>query len=444
MTSNVTTSRIPAPDLATSRQAARAWRREGTILGALRAIHDELGDAFQLPLPGFRGVMLVGPEANKFVLTESRDSLLWRSEGDPVTHLLRQGMLVMDGSMHDELRQIMTPALHKSLFEGFIEGMWQSTDRIAVRWGEGARIDLLTEMRRMTLLILMDALFGEDISPQLNALWQDILRTLRYISPGPWLIWPSIPRFGYQHAIRRVDEYLYRLIAHRRIQSGHGTDLLGRLIASGMSDDLIRDQLLTMFIAGHDTSTALLSWALYMLSIHPDILARVRAELDAVVGVTAPTYVHVRQLSYLDRVIKETLRLFPPIHLGSRKAATDINFRGFRIPAGARVLYSIYLTHHDKKYWPMPETFDPDRFLPENARERPAYAFVPFGGGLRNCIGATFAQVEAKIVLARLLQQHEFRFVGGKVQPRMRATLEPKPGVFVEVRRRSRFDIPSM
>ena len=203
-----------------------------------------------------------------------------------------------------------------------------------------------------------------------------------------------------------------------------------------MRDELIRDQVLTLFIAGHDTSTALLAWSLYLLATHPDVLARAQAEVDRVVGVELPTEAHLRQLPYLERVVKESLRLYPPIHLGSRIAATDVAFRDYLIPAGTRVLYSIYLTHRDEKYWPAPTMFDPDRFAPAQADHRPAYTFLPFGAGPRNCIGAAFAQVEAKIVLARLLQSFAFRYVGGVVRPRMRATLEPNPGVLVEVRHR--------
>jgi cytochrome P450 len=433
---------IPAPDLAAGRHAVRAWMREGHILGALEALHDALGDVFRLPLPGFESVVLVGPEANRFILVDAKDGFRWRAEHDPVTRLLRQGILVTDGAFHDELRQVMAPALHRSLFDGFVRTMWQDTDRVTYQWREGARVDLLTEMRRVALFILTDALFKDDFAPHVSALWRDILRTIRYISPGPWIVWPNVPRFGYRRALRHMDAYLYHLIALRRAQPDPAPDLLGTLIASGMSDSLIRDQMLTMFIAGHDTSTALLAWSLYLLAIHPDSLARVRAEVDAVVGGQVPAYAHVRQLDYLDRVIKEALRLYPPIHLGSRIAATDMVFQDFHIPAGTRVLYSIYLTHRDKSHWPEPDQFDPDRFSPEQARHRSAYTFLPFGGGPRNCIGAAFAQVEAKIVLARILQRYEFRFVGGRIRPRMRATLEPRPGVFVEVRHRPQPIVP--
>jgi cytochrome P450 len=203
-----------------------------------------------------------------------------------------------------------------------------------------------------------------------------------------------------------------------------------------MSDALIRDQLLTMLIAGHDTSTALLAWALYLLTLHPNVFQCVQDEIAKGLGSQAPTVSSINQLSLLDQVIKETLRLYPPIHLGSRITATEIEFQNYIFPAGTRLLYSIYLTHRHKAYWPEPHRFAPERFASEIVRQRPPYTFLPFGGGPRNCIGMAFAQIESKVVLARLLQNFNLRFVGGHVRPRMGATLEPHPGVIVEVRHR--------
>jgi len=204
----------------------------------------------------------------------------------------------------------------------------------------------------------------------------------------------------------------------------------------GMSDGLIRDQLLTMLIAGHDTSTALLAWSLYLLGKHPGELERVRAEVDQMAGRQPPDLETVNRLERMDQVIKEALRLYPPIHIGNRKAAIDLEFKGYEIPAGTRVVYSIYLSHRQEKYWPDPKRFDPDRFSPEQSQARPHYAYVPFGGGPRNCIGLAFAQVEVKIVLARILQNFDLELLDTRVRPHMGATLEPRPGVRMLASRR--------
>ncbi len=439
---------VPVPRGAVVLQAARAFHHGGALSG-LETLHESLGDVFRLPLPGFRSVVLAGPFAARFVLSESRDDLLWRAERDPVTQLLRRGMLVTDGAEHDELRRIMTPLLHKRLFGSYARAIVKSVDRVTDRWRDGERLELLDEMRCIALLSLMGTLYDEDVAPHLRDLWPDIERTIRYISPGPWLIWPTIPRLGYRGAIQRLDRYFLDLIARRRAASldanylhgSHGaTDLITALIAAGLSDDLIRDQLMTMFIAGHDTSTALLAWSLALLTRNPMALALTVAEVDMVIGTDEPTSAHLRQLTYLDCVMKEALRLYPPIHLGSRIAATDLTFDGFRIPAGTRVLYSIYLTHRDKRYWPNPAYFDPDRFSSERGGDRPAFAYIPFGGGSRNCIGAAYAQFEAKLILARLLQRFSFKATREALHPRMRATLEPRPGARITISHRHSMD----
>ncbi len=439
----------PEPEGPTGLRALQAMWRHKTILAALEVFHADLGDIFRITLPGFRPIMLAGPEAGRFVLVSGRSDLRWRTEGDPVTNLLRRGVLVTDGDEHDALRREMDPSLHRRTLAGYVKAMLRGADRATADWADGASRDMLVDMRRAALLILMETLFSVDFHPDLPRLWPSILRTLKYISPGPWIVWRGAPRPGYAGARRQMDEYLHNIIAARREilrrsahlprardQNDTQSDLLGALIASGMSDDLIRDQLLTMLIAGHDTSTALLAWALYLLGTHPDAMARARTEVDTVVGTDAPSIDRIGELRFLDRVVKETLRLYPPIHVGTRTAAVDLDFQGYRIPAGTRVLYSIYLTHRDPRHWPDPHVFDPDRFLPERARSRAHYTYLPFGGGPRNCIGFAFAEVEARIVLARLLQQFDLRLERDDVHPHMGATLEPRPGVKMRVRRR--------
>jgi cytochrome P450 len=430
----------PQPDRNVSRLASRAWLQHGHIFAALETLHLELGDVFRIPFPGFRPIVLVGPEANRFVFSAGHERLVWRSERDPVTMLLRHGLLVEDGQSHDRLRSLMAPALHHSRLEHYAPMMLSCIERVCATWTPGATYNMVAEMRHMTLLILMQSLFGVDFSGDVERLWPAIMRALAYISPGAWLVWPNIPRLGYGSALRQIDAYLLGLIRARRLTADRGDDLLSLLVATpGLSDDLIRDQLLTMLIAGHDTSTALLAWALYLLGRHPETLVRLQGEIDTVLGDCEPDYEKLKQLRYLEQVIKETLRLYPPIHLGQRIAATDLTFQDYDIPAGARVIYTIYLTHRMQKYWPEPARFHPERFGRETQRRQTPHAYIPFGGGARNCIGAGFGLLEAKLVLARLIQQFKFTLIENRVQPHLGATLMPHPTVMMRIdyRRRS-------
>ncbi len=422
---------LPKPDGIAGLKALRGiWRRR-SIIGALETFHRDMGDVFRLPLPGFSPVMLVGAEASRFVLVNARDDMRWRVEREPITILLRHGVLVEDGESHDDIRRAMNPALHKQVLQTHIEAMVHGTDVIADRWQAGGEYDMLDEMRKTALLILSDTLFGVDFEPELARLWPGVLRAVKYISPGLWVMWNRLSSVGYNANLRMIDDFLDRIIADRRHNPRQRHDLIGVLMDSGMDDALIRDQLMTMIIAGHDTSTASLAWTLYLLGAHPQAMAQAQAEVRAVLGDAPPTYESLNAMPYLKQVFNESLRLYPPIHLGSRVAAVDLAFGGYRIPAGQRIMYSIYLTQRHPDYWPNPSAFQPERFAVGN--KHAPYTFLPFGGGARNCIGAAFAQVEGKIVLARLLQRFDFTLQEKHVRPYMGATLEPRPGVRMKV-----------
>ena len=234
-----------------------------------------VGRFFQIPLPGFRPYVVFGPEANRKVLVTERDKVMWRNT-DPVTDLLRQGVLIVDGEEHDRYRKLMEPPLHPSQLKNYTQMMIAQTDRVAATWKDGETVDILIEARKIALLIIMQTLFTKDVWDDLPLLWTPILKAIEYISPGLWIIWRKMPRWGFRKPLRVLDEYLYGIISERRKQNAEygmqsantgyvvqdtqpvirNIDLLQHLIDAGLSDDVIRDQMLTMLIAGHDTSTA--------------------------------------------------------------------------------------------------------------------------------------------------------------------------------------------
>ena len=410
------------------RAAMRALIQAGSPLGPLKVMAKHMGHFFQIPLPGFRPYVVFGPEANRKVLVTERDKVLWRNT-DPVTDLLGRGVLIVDGEEHDHYRKLMEPPLHPSKLPNYTHMMIAQTDRVAATWKDGETVDMLVESRKIALLIIMQTLFSKDAWDDLPHIWTPVLKAIEYISPGLWIMWRKMPRFGFKKHLKVLDDYLYRIIADRRMGTFE-PDLLQHLIDAGLTDNIIRDQMLTMLIAGHDTSTALLAWTFALLGQHADVHSRVVNEVDA-----------QEKSALLDQVIKESLRLYPPIHIGNRRVAKEMDFNGDKVPADERMFYSIYLTHRDPEIWENAEDFCPERFA--HGRKTPPFSYVPFGGGPRACIGGAFGQAEARIVMKRLLQTHRFEFTTHKIHAHMGATLEPRPGVMMKVYKRASAAVPS-
>ncbi len=440
----------------------KAFLAEKSPLGPLRVMAERVGRFFQVPLPGFKPYIVFGPEAARKVLVTERDKFLWRNQ-DPVTDLLDRGVLVTDGAEHDHYRKLMEKSLRPGQLPQYAEMMRKQTERVSATWQDGQTVDMLVEGRKIALLIIIQALFSRDAWDDLPRIWTPILKAIDYISPGAWILWRRIPRPGYKKHLQALDAYLYEIIAERRkanldtrylntpssnIEYSNTEspkfDLLQHLIDANLPDKIIRDQMLTMLIAGHDTSTALLAWIFALLGQHPDVTARLVRDLDEGEDGKNPPL--------LDQVIKETLRLYPPIHIGNRIAAQDVTFgEGQTIPAGSRMFYSIYLTQRDPAIWENPDQFQPERFArgsaphskAQTASEKTGASFIPFGGGPRACIGAAFGQAEARIVVTQLLKTFDFQLLTKNIHPHMGATLEPRPGVLMKITLRQSSNLKS-
>jgi cytochrome P450 len=293
-------------------------------------------------------------------------------------------------------------------------------------------------------------MFGTDVDRDYASLSEAFGVALEYLNTklfSPIDIserWPTPLNRRFLKARRTIDDVVYRVIGERR-RTGHTRDdLLGMLLEArdeetgeSMSDGQLRDEVTTIFVAGHETTATTLAWTWYLLSKHPAVARRVSDELDATLSGRTPAMADLPNLAHTRMVIDEAMRLYPPAWMFARLAIGDDEVCGYRIPAGSMVMLSPYVMHRHPAYWDNPEGFDPERFLPERSADRPKYAYFPFGGGPRLCIGNTFSQIEAQLIVAMVAQTYRLHLLPGhRVEPKPISTLRPYPGVMMTVQKR--------
>jgi cytochrome P450 len=319
----------------------------------------------------------------------------------------------------------------------------------AARWRTGVTLDLHGEMMRLTLAVVARTLFSADVTAEAPLVAETLAAFLRWwrvlMLPYSPLLQPlPLPvkrRFVRTRA--QLDAFIARLIATRRADGADRGDLLSMLLLAhdedgqSMSDTQARDEAVTLLLAGHETTANALTWTWYLLAQHPAIMARLHAELDEVLAGRPPTVAEVQRLQYTEMVLSEAMRCYPPVWGTSRRAAEDCELSGYPIPRGAVVVVSQWVTHHNPRYYPDPFQFDPERWTPEARASRPRYAYFPFGGGTRMCIGESFAWLESILLLATLAQHWRMALVPGHpVVPLALVTLRPKYGVRMTIERR--------
>jgi cytochrome P450 len=369
---------------------------------------------------------------------------------------LGQGLITLEGDEHRRHRRLMQPVMHTRAVAAQAQTMVDLARRRVASWPDGSQVRLLDEMADLTLRIVCAALFrlsddmgggpeglggGENIEAQrlvdaVHAFAGSLNVMLRQAFPLPgWL--PTRANRLRRRTVRHVDDLAYRLIRRRREAGGDGGDLLSLLIGAestdhpGLSDVEIRDELLTMFFAGHETSAAALTWAFYLLSEHREVAAGLRAEIASVVGDRDVAMADLSRLTRLGQVVKETLRLYPPAWVFDRSPRHDLVLGGYTIPKGANILFSPWVVHRDPHLWESPEEFRPSRFA---GAAPPRGAYLPFGDGPRICVGNRFAEAEISLVLATMLTLVELSRVDtGPERPRGDATLRPRTGLPVRV-----------
>jgi cytochrome P450 len=362
--------------------------------------------------------------------------------------LLGNGLPLIDGDFWLRERRMLQPAFHRERL-----GRLASTAQAVIEthldtWLEKSKqgpLDIDEEMMRLTLTVIIKSMFSAQIDDKIEALSHAFNVSSKFMlwrsqqaSAPP--LWFPIPRnLEYNRALKTLNETIHPLIADAR--RSPRDDLLAMLLemrdqdsGEGMSDQQARDEVVTIFFAGHETTAATMAWAYYLLSAHPEVEDKLRQELKTVLNGRAPSFADLPKLIYMQQVLNEVLRLYPSAYLFAREALSDDVLDGYPIPARTLIFITPYITHRNPKYWPDPERFDPGRFTPEAVADRPKHVYYPFGEGPHVCIGNNFAIMEMQLILAASLQRFRLRLVPGhKVGLKPEATLRPKGGIKMTV-----------
>jgi cytochrome P450 len=429
--------------------------REGRTdpLGSFLRWHREVGDVTRLRLAGVTAHLLSHPRHARWVLQEGNKHFVKPIQGRRnLAIVLGNGLLVSEGSFWLRQRRIAQPAFHKKRIHGFGERMVSAARDTAADWKRRAAreepFDVARDMMRLTLQVVQETLLGTSPSRDADAIGDAVsvvlamanARFSRLIQPPDFL--PLAENRRFKSAMGVLDGAVARIVIERRGAPPTG-DLLSMLLEArdeetgeGMDDRQLRDEVMTIFLAGHETTANALSWTFYLLGRHPDIARKMEAELDRVLGDRDPEMQDIGALPYTKAVFLESMRLYPPAWLLARAPVEDETIDGYFIPAGSRIFLCPWVIHRHPEFWPDPEGFDPERFLDESAIDK--FAYLPFGGGPRLCIGHAFAKMEGVLVLATLARRFHLSLVSGHaVVPEATITLRPQNGVMVTARCRA-------
>jgi cytochrome P450 len=420
-------------------------------LSFLQHLARTYGDVSHVPAAGEHLVLLNHPRFAKDVLVTSQRNFRKGRGLERARKLLGDGLLTSEGETHLRQRRLIQPAFHKERIASYGGAMTGCAERAQARWTDGGIIDVSEEMMRLTLAIVGRTLFDTDVEATaghvgraltsvLNSFWTTMLPMADLLEKLP------IPPLRRAVAARaELDAIIYGIIAERRQHPGDRGDLLSMLLLAqdeeqggrGMTDAQVRDEAMTIFLAGHETTANALAWTWFLLSGAPDVEARLHEEVDRVLGDRVPGVADLPRLAFVEQVVTESMRLFPPAWLIGRRAVGEYRADGYTLPPRTIVLLSPYVTHRDARFFDEPERFVPSRWTPEFRQQLPPFAYFPFGGGTRRCIGESFAWMELVLVTAAIARHWRFRLVPGhRVEPQPVVTLRMKHGLRMTAERR--------
>jgi cytochrome P450 len=410
-------------------------------LGFLSKAAREYGDLVYFRVANQHMYLVNHPDYVREILVNNQANFVKSRALQRAKVLLGEGLLTSEGQQHLRQRRLVQPAFHRERLAGYASAMSQCAVRWRERWQPGGTLDISTEMPHLTLSIVAKTLFSADVESEASEIGAAMTTVLQmfsmlllpfaeYLEKLPL---PHVRRF--EKARARLDATIYGLIRERRSSGQDTGDLLSMLLLAQdddarMTDEQVRDEALTLFLAGHETTANALTWTWYLLSQNPEVERRLHEEIDAVLDGRAPELSDVPELRYAEMVLSEALRLYPAAWAVGRKAKAAFELGGVEIPAESICILSPYLVQRDARWFPQPEKFDPERWTPEAREARPKFAYYPFGGGARVCIGERFAWMEGVIVMAAIAQKWRLRLEPGQhVEPLPLITLRVKNGL---------------
>jgi len=437
------------------------FRRD--VLGLLVESRARFGDVVRFRLGPLVLHLVAHPDAIRQVLQDRADLYDKNTRSSAkIRGMTGLGLLTASGETWQRQRRMIQPGFRPAAVAGFVARMVEATEAMLSRWqcrmATGVPFDAASEMMRLTYTIVGRTLFSADVSADADAVEHAMevmlahtYRRLQRIVDIPLAI-PTPANRRFRAARATIDQVVSRILTERRrhLEKAERTempDLLSILLRErdeagrGMDDTQLRNETITLLLAGHETTANALTWTLYLLARHPEAAERLSAEVDAVLGDRVPNSEDLTALPFTERVIREAMRLYPPIWAIERRAIEEDAIGGFRIPAGSTVVVSPWVTHRHPGFWDDPERFDPDRFTPERSAGRPLLAWVPFGAGPRYCIGGHFAMTEALVITALVMRRFRLRLISGHpVAPLPGITLRARDGVrlIVEARGETR------
>jgi cytochrome P450 len=425
---------------------SRRFFRVGNPILLFEHLYETYGKMAHYKVGPSHIVLVNEPEFIREILINQAHNFIKERTQKRMRILLGEGLITSDGEVHRRQRRIAAPAFHRQRIQAYGELMVERAAAMRKAWKPGVEIDISAEMMRLSLQIVARTLFAQEVTPDIESINHEvnvIMKLYNFLIALPraedymHLPIPGLMRF--RRARKHLDEVVHRMIAASRASGVDSGDLLSMLIRArddedntAMSDEQLRDEIITIFLAGYETVANALAWTWMLLGQNPEAEAKLHAELDEVLAGRLPTLEDLPRLRYTEMVVAESMRLYPPAWAMGRQATADVTIGPYLLPKGTYFFFSQYLIQRNAENFPDPLRFEPERFTPEIKAGRSKFVYFPFGAGSRQCIGEAFAWMEATLVLATLAQKWRLRLVPGQkleVQPKI--TLRPKYGVHV-------------